>query len=373
MKRIAYAMTILSLIVAACGDSEADETTTSAAGAATTTVPAQTTETNATTTTPAATTTSASISGEITVTPSPDLCPTDGSTWQIGYDTFSDTQEFAAARWEGLQMWEQELGCIEFIKVVDNADGATALANVRTLINREVDAVLLLQVVSDAQAGIISELDDAGIPVMATDIVAPGAPFLSASDADVGAQAGMALVEAFRETGSDASPWVILGKVPAAGEVVGRRMVNAERVLGEELGIPAEQILTVEVNQQTSEEAFNATRQLQARIPDGVPVLVTAVNDELALGIFQALDQADRDRELIVVGIGGLSAGLQATCEFDAWRGTVDYDPYGQTGYIVSELLLLLNGVDVPDEFYTPTEVATPEVVAEKYPEQCNQ
>ena len=373
-RRAAVMLAGLALVLAACGgDGEGTAATTddpepTGSEESTSSASAEDSETSSEA---AASESSTAAAGEITAEPSQELCPEDGSTWTIGYDTFSDTQEFAAARWEGLQMWQEELGCIEFIKAVDNADGATALANVQTFINREVDAVLLLQVVADAQAGIINELDDAGIPVLATDIVAPGAPFLSASDAEAGTQAGEALVEAYESSGSDQSPWVILGKVPAAGEVVGRRMENAEQVLGEQLGIPPDQILEVEVNQQTTEEAYNAARQVQGRIPDDVPVLITAVNDELALGIYQALDQADRGRDLITVGIGGLSAGLQATCQIDEWAGTVDYDPFSQTGYIVSELMLMLNDVEVPEEFFTPTEVIDAEGVQQKYPEQC--
>lgn len=317
-------------------------------------------------------TTASSTTGEITSTPDPALCREDGEPWVVGYDTFSDAQEFAAARWEGLTMWQEELGCIDFIKTVDNADGATALANVQTFINRDVDAVLLLQVVSDAQAGIVAELDGAGIPVLATDILAPGAPFLSASDQGVGEQAGQALVDAYEATGVAETPWVVLGTVPAAGPEVGKRMAGARAVIQEALDVPDDQILEVDVNQQTAEEAFNGALSVQGRIPDGVPVLVTAVNDELTNGIFQALEQSGRGRTLLVVGIGGLSVGLQATCQYDEWVGTVDFDPFGQTAYIVSELLLMLNGEDVPDVFHTPAEVLDATGVAERYPEQCD-
>jgi ribose transport system substrate-binding protein len=358
---LAALATFVLLAFAACGGDDDD---TSAA-------PAETAEPADTT---ATTETTEEEEGEPTLnaTPSTDLCPEDGGTWVIGYDTFSDSQEFAAARWKGLQMWEDELGCIEFVKAVDNADGATALANVKTFINRDVDAVHLLQVVSDAQAGIVKALDDAGIPVMATDIIAPGAPFISGSDRGVGEQAGEALVSAYNESGQTEQPWVILGDVPVAGPEVAKRMQGAKDVLQEGLDIPDDQFLTVEVNQQTAEEAYNGARQLQGRIPDDVPVLITAVNDELALGIYQALDQAGRGRDITVVGIGGLSAGLGAVCEFDEWAGTVDYDAVGQTGYIVDELLKMINGQPVPEIFYTPTEVVDREAVQEKYPEACS-
>lgn len=362
------------VVLAGCGgggDTAAEtEPATTAEAAATTSEPT-TTEAAATAATEETTEEASEATEELSATPTTDLCPEDGSKWTIGYDTFSDSQEFAAARWKGLQMWEQELGCIEFIKAVDNADGATALANVNTFINRGVDSVLLLQVVSDAQAGIVKALDEAGIPVMATDIIAPGAPFLSGSDQGVGEQAGAALAEAYQASGSTETPWVVLGDVPVAGPEVAKRMQGAKQVLQDELGIPDDQFLTVEVNQQTAEEAYNGARQVQGRIPDGAPVLITAVNDELALGIYEALEQAGRDRDLTVVGIGGLSAGLGAVCQYDDWVGTVDYDAVGQTGYIVDELMRMMNEQPVPEIFYTPTEVVDRAAVQEKYPEAC--
>ena len=77
---------------------------------------------------------------------------------------------------------EDTLGCIKFIKLTDNADGTTALSNVKLFVDRKVDGVLLLQVVASAQAGIVDLLKAHHIPVMATDIAAPNTPYLSASD-----------------------------------------------------------------------------------------------------------------------------------------------------------------------------------------------
>ena len=69
----------------------------------------------------------AAASATIIGNPTKAQCPSGGKVFTVGYDTFSDSQEFAAARWKGLQYWQKTLGCIKFTKLTDNADGTTAL------------------------------------------------------------------------------------------------------------------------------------------------------------------------------------------------------------------------------------------------------
>ena len=313
-----------------------------------------------------------SARGPIVGKPTKALCPAGGKKFTIGYDTFSDSQEFAAARWKGLQYWQKTLGCISFIKLTDNADGSTALANVKIFVNRKVDGVLLLQVVASAQAGIVKLLQKADIPVMATDIAAPNTPFLSASDAGVGVQAAKGLVAAYKARHITGSPYIVRVDVPVAGPGVAKRMINAKVTLAKAFpGLPSNHFVTVKVNQQTANEAYAGMRNALSLIPSNVPVLLTGVNDELTLGAYRALKQAGKGWKIVVVGIGGLSAGLKATCTYSDWAGTVDFAPYGQTGYIVSEMLALMKGQSVPAAFYTPAQVVNKALVKKLYPAQC--
>ena len=78
-----------------------------------------------------------------------------------------------------------------------------------------------------------------------------------------------------------------------------------------------------------------------------------------------------KGRKLVVVGIGGLSAGLKSVCKYSDWAGTVDFAPYKQTGWIVSEMLALMKGQKVPANFYTPTQVVNRALVKKLYPEDC--
>jgi ABC-type sugar transport system substrate-binding protein len=303
--------------------------------------------------------------------PTKALCPPGGKVLTIGYDTFSDSQEFAAARWKGLQNWQKTLGCVKFIKLTDNADGSTALSNVKIFVNRNVDGVLLLQVVASAQAGIVNLLKSHHIPVMATDIAAPNTPYLSASDHLVGVQAGRALAAGYKKLHTTTQPWLVLGTIPPAGPAVQRRMDGAKTTLQQLLHIPNNHVISLPINQQTGADAFNAMRSSDSLIPSNAPVLLTADNDELTLGAYRELKQSGKGRKLVVVGIGGLSAGLKSVCKYPDWAGTVDFAPYKQTGYIVSEMLALMKGQKVPANFYTPTQVVNRALVKKLYPEDC--
>ena len=305
-------------------------------------------------------------------TPTKAMCPTGKKVYTVGYDVFSDSQQFAVARWQGMQHWEKTLGCIQFIRLDDNGSGATALENVRIFVSRKVNAVLLLQVVASAQAGLVDTLKAAHIPVLASDIPAPGVPFFSASDVAAGIEAGQALAAAYKQRHLTTLPYVVLLNPPAAGPDVARRMENARAVIAKAFpGMPSSHFLLVDIPQQTIAEAYTETRDAEPRIPANVPVLVTADNDDAALGAYEALSAAGKGDPLLVVGIGGLTDGLQATCRYPDWVGTVDYAPYAQAGYLTSELLLMLAGKPVPNTFYSPSQVVHKAQVKKLYPQDC--
>jgi ABC-type sugar transport system substrate-binding protein len=125
--------------------------------------------------------------------PTAALC--NGKTYTIGYDVFSDTQEFAAAMTKNMQQVADQLGCVKIITLTDNADPATALANVKTFVERKVDGVVLFQVIASAQAGLMDTLNAAHIPALAVAVPAPGAPFMSISDKEAGKLAGTNLAD----------------------------------------------------------------------------------------------------------------------------------------------------------------------------------
>ena len=53
----------------------------------------------------------------------------------------------------------------------------------------------------------------------------------------------------------------------------------------------------------TLEESFTQTNNLIGRIPAGVPIMGTAINDQATTGILRAVKQAGRENDVLVVGL----------------------------------------------------------------------
>jgi ABC-type sugar transport system substrate-binding protein len=90
---------------------------------------------------------------------------------------------------------------------------------------------------------------------------------------------------------------------------------------------------------------------------------VFAVNDEMALGVADAVAAAGEDRSLAVIGVDGIPEALDAV-KSGALSATVAQYPYtvGQLG--VEACLAAIRGKVVPANIVAPVQVVTPENVA---------
>ena len=68
-------------------------------------------------------------------------------------------------------------------------------------------------------------------------------------------------------------------------------------------GFPADHVITIDTKN-TLEESFAQTNNVLGRIPAGVPIMATAINDQATTGIIRAVKQAGREADLIAVGMG---------------------------------------------------------------------
>ena len=68
-------------------------------------------------------------------------------------------------------------------------------------------------------------------------------------------------------------------------------------------GFPADHVINIDTKN-TLEESYAQTNNVLGRIPDGVPIMATAINDQATTGIIRAVKQAGREDDLIAVGMG---------------------------------------------------------------------
>jgi ABC-type sugar transport system substrate-binding protein len=150
------------------------------------------------------------FAGAIGKPANPALC--NGKQYTFGYDTFSDTDVFAVAVYDGLQKYASSLGCVTIKKLVDNADAATAVQNANIFVQQHVDGAILFNVVQAASQGQAQVLKAAQIPIVSLAVPVTGSPFITNDDSANGNSGGVALGEAFVAKKTSAPAYAIIGR-----------------------------------------------------------------------------------------------------------------------------------------------------------------
>ncbi len=303
--------------------------------------------------------------------PQPQLCE-GREKIVVGYDVFSDTQDYVVAMNESLASVAKEMGgCIEFITAVDNLDPAVALANVETFIQRGVDAVLLFQVVASGQPGIMAVLNEAGIPVIAHAVPADaGSTFISQSDIEVSELSANTLLAGLKERYPGETPFVILGNEPTVGVVSENRVDHQADIIREAFPeMTDDQVVFVETDG-TPDDAFNKTLNIIAKVPTDQPILISGINDDVVVSIFRALDQSGKSDKVIAVGINAaFPIAIEALCKNEQFIASVDFAPGTLGKYMDPALLAVVDGVELPDVITVPVKLVTKADVPSLYPD----
>ena len=232
--------------------------------------------------------------------------PKNGKNYVFGFANLQRDIAFCALVEEGI-LANAEAAGIEVLVTDNLLDGATAMANADSYITRNVDYVIEFQ--TDAAFGemIMNKMNMNGIGVTAIDIPMPGAGFFGANNPKSGYIGGLHLASAAitkwgPDVGNDA--YLVIGALPQSGAVVAMRSggqeAGARAVLPE---ITDDRVIVYDAKQ-TLELSFQEMNNVIGRIPEGAPILITAINDQTATGALRAVQGANRGGDSIVVGMG---------------------------------------------------------------------
>ena len=232
--------------------------------------------------------------------------PKNGKNYVFGFANLQRDIAFCALVEEGI-LANAEAAGIEVLVTDNLLDGATAMANADSYITRNVDYVIEFQ--TDAAFGemIMNKMNMNGIGVTAIDIPMPGAGFFGANNPKSGYIGGLHLASAAitkwgPDVGKDA--YLVIGALPQSGAVVAMRSggqeAGARAVLPE---ITDDRVIVYDAKQ-TLELSFQEMNNVIGRIPEGAPILITAINDQTATGALRAVQGANRGGDSIVVGMG---------------------------------------------------------------------
>src|SRR5262245_1272957 len=259
---------------------------------------------------------------------------------------------------------------VELVFYDNHGDDARAVANAEAAIARKVDLYVQYHRGAAANADVARKLKAAGIPVLAVNEAAPGAPLYSLDNAVAGRIAGDALAQFAART------WA--GQ-PTAAVVIGRVSANPERVQGvaEALRkrLPAAQLTMLETQGNAAQVAPLLGPLLASQPPR--KVLIAATDDATALAAKAAVEAAGRARDAAIVGQGvdrSIRGGANDRKELDPSNrasivlGSVAFY-LDRMGYQVLPLAMrMLRGETVPARTVTPHKLITPANVFAEYP-----
>ena len=103
------------------------------------------------------------------------------------------------------------------------------------------------------------------------------------------------------------------------------------------------------------------------RIPQGAPILITAINDQSVSGMLRAVQQQGRGEDALVVGKG--ADELETMVAEEHFIASVAYFPERYGNYLIPLSLMRLAGHDVPAAVTVNHVMISPANICQFYPE----
>ena len=202
-------------------------------------------------------------------------------------------------------------------------DIAKQIANIRTLISQNVDAILVICGDPTAPVDAINEAVEAGIPVFAVnaklDDAAQVVTYVGASDYDYGVKQGELLIQALPDGGKVAVILGLLGGVPQV-----QRLAGLEDAIKDH---PEIEIVEKPNDDFDNQKNLAVVQDLLAKYPEGTLDVILAQGPQIYVGANYAQEQG-RDDILFIAG--DYPTQIEDAIKAGAIYGTVDQSPVTQ-------------------------------------------
>jgi ribose transport system substrate-binding protein len=278
---------------------------------------------------------------------------------RIGFANLNDSIPFSMLVRQGL-VKAASANHIDLLLTDNCEDGPTALANVEYFIEQDVDLVVEFNI--DARFGnvIMERLRAAQIPVIAIDIPLPGATFVGVDNYKAGLMAGNLIGHYIAQHWHGVVDKVLLLELPLSGPVPAARMQGQLDGLRALVQVSDEDIIHLD-SKNTYEGSRQAVAQVLPALKAAQRIAALCINDEAALGVQKAFEEAGSERRMVTVSLGADSACLKELQRPGSRViGAVAFFPerYGET--IVSIALQILQGKPVPPAVCTRHKLVLP-------------
>ncbi len=261
--------------------------------------------------------------------------------YTLGLSVSTLNNPFFVSLRDGAKNAAEELGVN--LVVADGQDSVSKqMSDIENLVSRGVDAILINATDGEAIVPAVEEANDAGIPVLAIDRGISGG--------------NVALYVASNNvTGGKMAAHYTAAKMALQGKVVmleGIPGTSAARERGKGFTEVVKSLSEVEIiDSEPAGFAKNKGYQVMQNILTAQPEIdaVFAQNDLMALGALQAIEGADREDEMFVVGFDAIDPAIQAV-EKGRLSATIMQQPALMGSMGVKKAVNLLEGeIEVPE------------------------
>ncbi|WP_180271611.1 sugar ABC transporter substrate-binding protein [Fredinandcohnia onubensis] len=264
----------------------------------------------------------------------------------------------------------------------NNFDGPTALNNAKLMVQDKPDLIIEYNGVEGVGKSIQQVFDESGIPSIAVNIPVPGSHWFNLSNQQLGIDTGKIVAEAAKERGWNAkNTTVIIAQSATAGYEVNNSVRYFYVTVADELGLeqvkPESIVPTtttvgdhlIQVDGKSELEAtYTSVKNVLQTVPKDRNILFYTVNDDSTIGGLRAIEEAGREDNTIVAGLGGSEEALKQLRDNPNWvaEGSIFMSEWGQ--YLIAMGVAIVNGAEPPELTPAPQVVLTKENVDEYYP-----
>jgi ABC-type sugar transport system, periplasmic component len=278
-----------------------------------------------------------------------------GKIYVIGWSVYNASYEYFETMQQGVLAKAKELG----IQVISNDQKSSTEEMVRgalNLIDQGIDALVISPFDPRAMAPIVTKAKEKGIPVVVVDVGTGNTDvdaFILSDNFGGGIYAGEYALQLIKEHNITSKNVAIL-KVEETSTYARRRGDGFKRVM-EDAGYNI--VAEVTANSET-DQAYEAMKKILEEHGDDLAV-VFCENDRMALGAAQAIDEAGKKGQIMVIGFDGIPSAVDAIKK-GLMQGTIAQQPYemGELGTDIAQALLTGGSVLYDDpakkELYMP-------------------
>jgi ribose transport system substrate-binding protein len=287
----------------------------------------------------------------------------------IGFTNLSSDIDFSVNVLKGIEKSAKEAGVELFVTDNKFPDSQLPLTNADAMVTRGADLVLNFNVLADLGPAIMEKYAAAGIPSVSIDVVHPTSLFFGADNCLAGKVGAEYLIEYAKQNNWPADKIVTVGgEDPAVGEVPNLRIKCFEDTV--KAAFPNATAFRLPGGAETEKSLNNMAGWLTAH-PDEKHVMTININDQGAAGFLAAVQAADRESDVAIMGVGAdAPAQAELAKPENAWKGSVGYFPEKYGDYLIPLALDILEGKPVPPEVHMQHVVIDRANFAQFYPDK---